>query len=34
MDTYEVVGANPRVKFAAGEFSNGVFGFFVPTCPD
>lgn len=31
MDTYEVAGTRPPIKFAAGEFSNGVWGFFVPT---
>jgi hypothetical protein len=30
MFTYEIAGANPIVVFAAGEFSNGVWGFFVP----
>jgi hypothetical protein len=30
MDTYEVAGSSPRIAFAAGEFSNGVWGFFVP----
>lgn len=29
MDVYEVVG-EPSVRFAAGEFSNGVWGFYVP----
>jgi hypothetical protein len=31
MFTYEVAGSNPPIVFAAGEFSNGVWGFFVPT---
>jgi hypothetical protein len=30
MFTYRIAGANPPVIFAAGEFSNGVWGFFVP----
>ena len=30
MFTYEVTGSNPRIVFAAGEFSNGVWGFYVP----
>lgn len=31
MFTYEVAGSDPAIVFAAGEFSNGVWGFFVPT---
>jgi hypothetical protein len=31
MFTYEVAGSRPTIVFAAGEFSNGVWGFFVPT---
>jgi hypothetical protein len=31
MFTYEVAGAIPPIVFAAGEFSNGVWGFYVPT---
>lgn len=27
---YEVAGSDPAVRFAAGEFSNGVWGFCVP----
>jgi hypothetical protein len=27
---YEVRGSDPPIRFAAGEFSNGVWGFFVP----
>jgi hypothetical protein len=27
---YEVTGSAPPIRFAAGEFSNGVWGFFVP----
>lgn len=34
MFTYEVTGATPPIPFAAGEFSNGVWGFFVPDRPD
>jgi hypothetical protein len=30
MDTYQLAGTDPPVVFAAGEFSNGVWGFFVP----
>jgi hypothetical protein len=30
MFTHELVGANPVLRFAAGEYSNGVWGFFVP----
>ena len=28
--TYEVTGVTPPVRFAAGEYSNSVWGFFVP----
>lgn len=31
MFVYEVSTRGRTVKFAAGEFSNGVWGFFVPT---
>ncbi len=31
MTVYEVAGSAPPIRFAAGEFSNGVWGFFVPT---
>lgn len=27
---YEVTGSTPPIVFAAGEYSNGVWGFFVP----
>ena len=30
MFTYVVAGSDPPIRFAAGEFSNGVWGFFVP----
>lgn len=30
MFTYEVKGSDPPAIFAAGEFSNGVWGFYVP----
>jgi len=30
MFTYEVAGSDPPVVFAAGEYSNGVYGFYVP----
>jgi len=30
MDTYQIAGSDPPIVFAAGEFSNGVWGFFVP----
>lgn len=30
---YEFEGADPPVVFAAGEYSNGVWGFFVPEPP-
>lgn len=33
MFTYEVKGSVPPIRFAAGEFSNGVWGFFVPALP-
>lgn len=29
MSIYEVTGSVPPMRFAAGEFSNGVWGFFV-----
>lgn len=29
MNTYELSGSNSPIEFAAGEFSNGVWGFFV-----
>jgi hypothetical protein len=31
MRVYEIESAGKRVKFAAGEFSNGVWGFYVPS---
>lgn len=31
MFTYEVPGPDGPVAFAAGEFSNGVWGFYVPS---
>lgn len=31
MLTYEVARHRPPIIFAAGEFSNGVWGFYVPT---
>lgn len=34
VSVYEVKGPVPRVRFAAGEFSNGVWGFFVPAQQD
>jgi hypothetical protein len=34
MSVYEVKGSVPRIRFAAGEFSNGVWGFFVPARQD
>lgn len=34
MSVYEIEGADPAVTFAAGEYSNGVWGFFVPHDPD
>lgn len=34
MNVYEVRGSMPRVRFAAGEFSNGVWGIFVPARED
>ena len=33
MFTYEIAGTDPPITFAAGEFSNGVWGFFVPDDP-
>jgi hypothetical protein len=30
MFVYELVLPARRIKFAAGEFSNGVWGFFLP----
>jgi hypothetical protein len=30
MFVYELVLPNKKIKFAAGEFSNGVYGFYVP----
>ena len=30
MTVYEMNGADGPIRFAAGEFSNGVWGFFVP----
>ena len=30
MSVYEVEGPEPLVTFAAGEYSNGVWGFYVP----
>jgi hypothetical protein len=30
LETYQVAGTDPPVVFAAGEFSNGVWGFHVP----
>jgi len=34
MFVYEVTDSVPRIRFAAGEFSNGVWGFFVPAMLD
>lgn len=34
MSVYETTGSVPRIRFAAGEFSNGVWGFFVPAGMD
>lgn len=31
MHVYTLAGTEPAVRFAAGEFSNGVWGFYVPT---
>jgi hypothetical protein len=31
MNVYEIRAVSPAVVFAAGEFSNGVWGFFMPT---
>ncbi len=33
MDVWLVADADPPITFAAGEFSNGVWGFYVPTDP-
>jgi hypothetical protein len=33
MFTYVVAASDPPIAFAAGEFSNGVWGFFVPRKP-
>jgi hypothetical protein len=30
MTEYTLEGVEPTLRFAAGEFSNGVWGFFVP----
>jgi hypothetical protein len=30
MLVYTLAATNPEVRFAAGEFSNGVWGFYVP----
>jgi hypothetical protein len=30
MFVYELVLPNKKIKFAAGEFSNGVYGFYAP----
>jgi hypothetical protein len=30
MFIYEVTGSAPPIRFCAGKFSNGVWGFFVP----
>ena len=30
MNVYDLAGTDPPVRFAAGEFSNGVWGFYVP----
>ena len=30
LEVYEITGSDPPVVFAAGELSNGVWGFFVP----
>jgi hypothetical protein len=34
MFVYEMTGSAPPIRFAAGEFSNGVWGFFVPALPE
>ncbi len=34
MPVYEVTGSVPPIRFAAGEFSNGAWGFFVPDPPE
>jgi hypothetical protein len=31
MSIYEVAGSAPPIQFAAGEFSNGVWGFYIPS---
>lgn len=31
MFIYEVTGAIPPIRFAAGLFSNGIWGFYVPS---
>ena len=31
MHVYDLVLPDKRIRFAAGEFSNGVFGVYVPT---
>lgn len=33
MFIWEVTGSDPPIRFAAGEFSYGVWGFFVPAVP-
>ena len=33
MDTYQIAGSDPPLVFAAGEFSNGVWGIYVPLRP-
>lgn len=33
METYQIAGSDPPIVFAAGEFSNGVWGFFAPLRP-
>ncbi len=33
MDTYQVAGSDPPIVFAAGEFSNGVWGLYAPLRP-
>jgi hypothetical protein len=30
MDVFQVPGSSPPIVFAAGEFSNGVWGFYIP----
>ena len=34
MFVYEVTGSVPPIRFAAGEFSNGAWGFYVPDPPE